>query len=104
MADCNYSLLERQSRVCSFQQHLLFDSGVLMRVGLLHREIAYTQKCFLVLRALSGSRVGYVGRSHAPETLALGLEYGKALVARIKELLARLGEENRLNEEKVHWY
>lgn len=34
----------------------------------------------------------------------LGPEYGKALVARIKELLAQLEKEGKLDEEKVHWY
>ncbi len=34
----------------------------------------------------------------------LGPEYGKALVARIKELLAYLDKEGKMNEEKVHWY
>ncbi|KAJ8130484.1 hypothetical protein O1611_g3145 [Lasiodiplodia mahajangana] len=34
----------------------------------------------------------------------LGPEYGKALVARIKELLAQLQKEDGLNEEKVHLY
>ncbi|KAI1305519.1 hypothetical protein F5Y03DRAFT_395051 [Xylaria venustula] len=34
----------------------------------------------------------------------LGPEYGKALVARIKVLLAQLEKEGKLSEEKVHWY
>lgn len=34
----------------------------------------------------------------------LGPEYGKALVARIKEKLAVIEKEGRLNEEKVIWY
>ncbi len=34
----------------------------------------------------------------------LGPEYGKVLVARVKELLARLEKEGKMNEEKVHWY
>ncbi|RYP59308.1 hypothetical protein DL769_008603 [Monosporascus sp. CRB-8-3] len=33
----------------------------------------------------------------------LGPEYGKALVARIKELLAQLKVEGKMNEQKVHW-
>lgn len=34
----------------------------------------------------------------------LGPEYGKVMVARIKELLAQLSKEGKLSEEKVHWY
>ncbi|KAJ8127984.1 hypothetical protein O1611_g5652 [Lasiodiplodia mahajangana] len=34
----------------------------------------------------------------------LGPEYGKAMVARTKELLAQLSQDGRMNEEKVHWY
>ncbi|KAI1392891.1 uncharacterized protein F4822DRAFT_144881 [Hypoxylon trugodes] len=34
----------------------------------------------------------------------LGPEYGKALVARIKELLAQLQKQGEMNEEKVQWY
>ncbi|KAI2602098.1 hypothetical protein GGR54DRAFT_553251 [Hypoxylon sp. NC1633] len=34
----------------------------------------------------------------------LGPEYGKALVARIKELLAELQKEGKMDEEKVQWY
>ncbi|KAI1428590.1 hypothetical protein F5Y12DRAFT_710890 [Xylaria sp. FL1777] len=34
----------------------------------------------------------------------LGPEYGKALVVRIKELLAQLSKDDKLNEEKIHWY
>ncbi|RYP83086.1 hypothetical protein DL770_005427 [Monosporascus sp. CRB-9-2] len=34
----------------------------------------------------------------------LGPEYGKALVARIKELLAQLKEGGKMSEQKVHWY
>jgi hypothetical protein len=34
----------------------------------------------------------------------LGPEYGKALVARIKEKLATMEKEGKLNEEKVVWY
>lgn len=34
----------------------------------------------------------------------LAPEYGKALVARIKALLAQLEKEGKMNEEKVHWY
>ncbi|KAI2619939.1 hypothetical protein GGR54DRAFT_601875 [Hypoxylon sp. NC1633] len=34
----------------------------------------------------------------------LGPEYGKAMVLRIKELLAQLEKEGKMNEEKVHWY
>ncbi|KAI1122054.1 hypothetical protein F5Y10DRAFT_254997 [Nemania abortiva] len=35
---------------------------------------------------------------------AIGPEYGKALVARVKELLAQLSEDGKMNEEKVHFY
>ncbi|KAI0469363.1 hypothetical protein F4859DRAFT_487931 [Xylaria cf. heliscus] len=34
----------------------------------------------------------------------LGPEYGKAMVARVKELLAQLEKEGKMNEDKVHWY
>lgn len=34
----------------------------------------------------------------------LGPEYGKALVQRIKELVAELEREGKMNEEKVFWY
>ncbi|KAI5927658.1 hypothetical protein F4810DRAFT_648767 [Camillea tinctor] len=34
----------------------------------------------------------------------LGPEYGKALVARIKELLAKLDKDGEMNKEKIHWY
>lgn len=34
----------------------------------------------------------------------LGPEYGKALVARIKELLAELQSEGKMEEEKIRWY
>ncbi|XXG99231.1 hypothetical protein Hte_005568 [Hypoxylon texense] len=34
----------------------------------------------------------------------LGPEYGKALVARIKELLPQLHKEGKMDEEKVQWY
>ena len=34
----------------------------------------------------------------------LGPEYGKALVARVKELLAQLEREGKMNEEGVYWY
>ena len=34
----------------------------------------------------------------------LGPEYGKALVARVKELLARLEQEGKMGEEIVRWY
>jgi len=34
----------------------------------------------------------------------LGPEYGKALVQRIKELLAELQQKGGMDEAKVHWY
>lgn len=34
----------------------------------------------------------------------LGPEYGKALVVRIKELLAELENDKKMNEEKVVWF
>ncbi|KAK2008312.1 hypothetical protein LZ32DRAFT_609556 [Colletotrichum eremochloae] len=34
----------------------------------------------------------------------IGPEYGRALVVRIKALLAKLEEEGKMEEEKVHWY
>ncbi|KAK7740828.1 hypothetical protein SLS62_011013 [Diatrype stigma] len=33
-----------------------------------------------------------------------GPEYGKAMVARIKELIPQLEQEGKMNEEKVQWY
>ncbi|KAI0382923.1 hypothetical protein F5Y04DRAFT_279172 [Hypomontagnella monticulosa] len=37
-------------------------------------------------------------------TPPLGPEYGKAMVVRIKDLLAQLQKEGRMGEEKVQWY
>lgn len=37
-------------------------------------------------------------------TPPLGPAYGQAAVARVKELLARLQEEDKMNEEKIHLY
>ncbi|KAF2966280.1 hypothetical protein GQX73_g7290 [Xylaria multiplex] len=37
-------------------------------------------------------------------TPPLGPEYGKAMVVRIKALLAQLEKEGKMDEEKVHWY
>ncbi|KAI0512912.1 hypothetical protein F5B22DRAFT_637499 [Xylaria bambusicola] len=37
-------------------------------------------------------------------TPPVGPEYGKALVARIKVLLAQLEKEGKMNEETVQWY
>lgn len=34
----------------------------------------------------------------------LGLEYGKALVHRIKELLIKLESDGKMNDEKISWY
>ncbi|KAI3325315.1 hypothetical protein HD806DRAFT_533904 [Xylariaceae sp. AK1471] len=34
----------------------------------------------------------------------LGPDYGKVLVARVKELLAQLHKDGKMNEERVHWY
>ncbi|KAK3314303.1 hypothetical protein B0H66DRAFT_630865 [Apodospora peruviana] len=34
----------------------------------------------------------------------LGPEYGKAMVARVKEVLAKLEKEGKLGEEKLQWY
>lgn len=34
----------------------------------------------------------------------LGPEYGKAMVARIKELMCELAKEGKMKEEKVFWY
>jgi hypothetical protein len=34
----------------------------------------------------------------------LGPEYGKAMVARVKEVLARLESEGKLGEDEVYWY
>ncbi|RYC53934.1 hypothetical protein CHU98_g12276 [Xylaria longipes] len=34
----------------------------------------------------------------------LGPEYGKAMVARVKELLSQLEKEGKMNDDQVHWY
>ncbi|KAI0441065.1 hypothetical protein F4803DRAFT_552481 [Xylaria telfairii] len=34
----------------------------------------------------------------------LGPEYGKAMVARVKELLVQLENEGKMNEDEVQWY
>ncbi|KAI1349195.1 hypothetical protein F5Y01DRAFT_192085 [Xylaria sp. FL0043] len=34
----------------------------------------------------------------------LGPEYGKAMVARVKEVLAQLSEDGKMDTEEIHWY
>ncbi|KAI0809958.1 hypothetical protein GGR55DRAFT_146701 [Xylaria sp. FL0064] len=34
----------------------------------------------------------------------LGPEYGKAMVARVKDVLAQLSEDGKMDKEEIHWY
>ncbi|KAI0426007.1 hypothetical protein F5Y09DRAFT_320269 [Xylaria sp. FL1042] len=37
-------------------------------------------------------------------TPPLGPEYGRAMVTRVKELLAQLSEESKMDKEDIYWY
>ncbi|KAI1771001.1 hypothetical protein F4818DRAFT_430846 [Hypoxylon cercidicola] len=59
----------------------------------------------VMMRAAAGIRpVPWLRPDTTKPAPPLGPEYGKAMVERIKELLAQLREEGKLDEEKVQWY
>ncbi|KAH8162494.1 hypothetical protein CIB48_g5742 [Xylaria polymorpha] len=59
----------------------------------------------MIMKAAAGIRpIPWLRPDLTKPAPPLGPEYGKALVARIKELLVQLSKDGKMDEEKVHWY
>ncbi|KAI1077279.1 hypothetical protein F5B20DRAFT_583525 [Whalleya microplaca] len=59
----------------------------------------------VMMKASAGIKpMPWLRPNRATPTPPLGPEYGKAIVVRVKELLAQLQQEGKMNDEKVQWY